>query len=377
MPVQILMPSLSPAMGEGTLTRWLVGVGDPVTSGTVIAEIETAAATMEIESIDDGRIARILVAAGTANVAAGTPIAELAEPARVPVSPLARRLALQLGLALTDVRGSGPNGRIVKRDVEAASALNREGKMALVAAQPEARSQLQPGRTFDIVDADRARRTYVERLTRAASDVPHAYLTLDCRLDEMLRTRARINAMSPSREPRRHRLTINDFIVKAWALALQRVPSANATWRDGRAVRQQDSDVAVAIAGDFGVGLPVIRQAHAKSLSEISDEIRQLRMDARRIGIGTDAWEGCATTISNLGMYGIKNFDSVVHSPQTTLLAVGAAEHRPVVNGDRLEIGTVMTCTLSCDQRAIDGAVSAELLAVFKDFIEDPVRMLV
>ncbi len=416
MPLQILMPVLPPAMGSGTLTRWLVSEGDPVTPGMVIAEIETATATMEVEAVVGGTISRILAAAGTTNIRSQSPIAELRlsgetdgdraaarrhddaavhtggadGPIRVAVSPLARRLAREKEIDLSAVRGSGPNGRIVKRDVDAAAVARdkREAAAVVIAPRNDERPsvatmasaqavQLQPARTFDLVNFEDARHALVSRLTRAASEVPHAYLAIDCHLDEMLRTRERMNEMSPPRGSSVYRLTINDFVVKAWALALQRVPASNVTFRDGTVIQHQDADVSVAMAVAGGVRIVPIRRAHTKSLSEISNEIRFHRTVPGHEYLGTDDAVGSATTISNLGMFGIKSFSSVVQAPQSTLLAVGAAERRPVVAGNRIEIGTVMPCTLSCDQRAIDAAVGADLLAAFRAFIEDPVRMLV
>lgn len=397
MPMQILMPQLTPAMGDGTLTRWLVGEGERVTPGMVIAEIATATATMEVEAVVAGTIARIFVAEGTGQLKAAAPLAELtlageSEGAdiRVPISPLARRLAREKGIDLTAVRGSGPNGRIVKRDIAAAAAAVADGGtsadrggfdgtgLVRVGSEPKAEgTQLAPARVFDIVGAGRTRQDVVQRLTRAATDVPHAYLTVDCRLDEMLRTRARLNEMSRGRGPGAYRLTLNDFVVKAWALALQRVPAANVIWQDGRVLRHDGSDVTVAMARDGGVSMPVIRHVHAKTLSEISIEIRALRRDAGDLAVAPPDEKGGTTTISNLGMYGINSFSSVVQAPQTTLLAVGAAERRPVVAGDHIEVGTVMSCTLACDQRAVDAADAADLLVAYKFFIEDPVRMLV
>ena len=334
MPVQILMPSLPPASGEGVLNRWLVREGDTVTPGVVIAEIETARATLEIEARAAGTVARILVRAGAANVPAGSPLAELSlpdetlalgdsasagvtaarettagrdtsgdttlaarniapeefrpvAPSRAPVSPLARRLARELSIDLGSVRGSGPNGRVVKRDVEtyaaAASAGARDTTLTPLVPGAAAKGSETVSR-FDLVEAGAARGGMVERSTRAASDVPHAFLSIDCRLDELLRTRARLNAMSRIGQADAYRLTINDFIVRAWALALQRVSAANVTFRDGRAWQHQDVDISIAmtIDGSVGVGFAAIRQAQMKSLSEISNEVLRHRTEAGR-----------------------------------------------------------------------------------------------
>jgi len=310
---------------------------------------------------------------------------------RVLASPLARRLARQSGLALAALAGSGPHGRIVKRDIEAA--LKSGGKRAPdvetghreVAKSP--RLALGPSDdkilalydkgSYDLVPHDKMRRVIAERLTLAKQTIPHYYLSIDCRIDELLHARGRMNASAPSDGPRAYKLSVNDFIIKAMALALQEVPAANATWTEAGMLRHKYSDVGVAVAIDGGLFTPVVRHAEMKSLSEISNEMRDLAERARKRRLAPHEYQGGTTSISNLGMYGIKNFDAVINPPHATILAVGAAERRPVVSGDALEAATVMNVTLSCDHRVVDGATGAALLGAFRAFMEDPVRMLV
>lgn len=425
MPIRILMPALSPSMKAGTLATWLVGEGDAVTPGMVIAEIETDAATMEVEAVEAGVIGRILVPAGTRNVLVDAPIAvlvlpgeaagvrrggstarndasTLAAPERVHASPIARRLAREHGVDLASVSGTGPQGRIVRRDIESAAAGIATNPSARLPSEPTpddatlrrqvATTRPAPGLpspadqavldqyemgSFELVPHNGMRRTIAERVTRSKATIPHFYLSLDCRIDEMLRARERMNGASPARGARAYKLSINDFLIKAMALALQHVPAANVTWLDGGIVRHKASDVGVAVAIDGGLYVPVIRHAELKSLSEISNEMKELAERARQRRLGPHEYQGGTTSISNLGRYGIKSFDAVIYPPHATILAVGAAARQPVVAGDRIEVGTVMSCTLACDHRAIDGAVGAELLAAFKLLIEDPVRMLV
>jgi pyruvate dehydrogenase E2 component (dihydrolipoamide acetyltransferase) len=308
---------------------------------------------------------------------------------RIRVSPLARRLAQQAGLALAALSGSGPHGRIIKRDIEAAlargattpqAASNRE-----VAAAPAAVAAIGDDKilalydkgSFELVPHDKMRRVIAERLTLAKQTIPHFYLSIDCRIDELMRARERMNAASPADGPRAYKLSVNDFIIKAMALALQDVPAANATWTEAGMLRHKYSDVGVAVAIEGGLFTPVIRQAEMKSLSEISNEMRDLADRARKRRLAPHEYQGGTTSISNLGMYGIKSFDAVINPPHATILAVGAAERRPVVSGAGLEAATLMSVTLSCDHRVVDGAIGASLLGAFRAFIEDPVRMLV
>jgi pyruvate dehydrogenase E2 component (dihydrolipoamide acetyltransferase) len=456
MPIQILMPALSPTMEEGKLAKWLVKEGDVVKSGKVIAEIETDKATMEVEAVDEGTIGQILVAAGTEKVKVNTPIAMLlaegekagspaaapapapatapkaqapaasagvamaaaaptaaahmpppAAPAKAPlagarmfVSPLARRLAKDNGIDLTRVNGSGPHGRIVQRDIEAAktSGSAKLGATPLMPAtapstavqtmsasnaqaiQPMADDKilaLYEKDTFEVLPHDGMRRIIAERLTQSKSTVPHFYLTVDIRLDTLLSARERLNARSPKDGPRAYKLSVNDFVIKALALALQNVPAANATWTTQGMLRHRHSDVGVAVAIEGGLFTPVIRHAELKTLAEISNEMKDLAERARKRRLAPHEYQGGTTSISNLGMFGIKSFDAVINPPHATILAVGSGEKRPVVNGDKIEVGTIMSATLSCDHRVVDGALGAEMLNAFKSFIEDPVRMLV
>jgi pyruvate dehydrogenase E2 component (dihydrolipoamide acetyltransferase) len=301
---------------------------------------------------------------------------------RVLASPLARRLARQSGLTLEALAGSGPHGRVIKRDIEAA--LKAGGKRGPDAGpgQREVATTPRPALgpsddkilalydkgSYELVPHDKMRRVIAERLTLAKQTIPHYYLSIDCRIDDLLHSRGRMNAAAPSEGPRAYKLSVNDFIIKAMALALQEVPAANATWTEGGMLRHKYSDVGVAVAIDGGLFTPVIRHAEMKSLSEISNEMRRL---------APHEYQGGTTSISNLGMYGIKNFDAVINPPHATILAVGAAERRPVVSGESLEAATIMNVTLSCDHRVVDGATGAALLGAFRAFMEDPVRMLV
>lgn len=307
---------------------------------------------------------------------------------RIRVSPLARRLAKEAGLALDSLTGSGPHGRIIKRDVAAAvasgtgaarAAANRE---VATAPQPVPLADdkilaLYDKGSYELVPHDKMRRVIAERLTLSKQTIPHYYLSIDCRIDELMRARERMNAASPAEGPRAYKLSVNDFIIKAMALALQEVPAANATWTEAGMLRHKYSDVGVAVAIESGLFTPVLRQAEMKSLSEISNEMRDLAERARKRRLAPHEYQGGTTSISNLGMYGIKNFDAVINPPHATILAVGAADRRPVVIGDGVEAATIMNVTLSCDHRVIDGATGAALLAAFRAFIEDPVRMLV
>jgi pyruvate dehydrogenase E2 component (dihydrolipoamide acetyltransferase) len=473
MPIQILMPALSPTMEEGKLSKWLVKEGDTITAGKVIAEIETDKATMEVEAVDEGVVGKILVSAGTEGVKvnapiaillqegesasaipAGTPVAApppapgkpapatpaplaaaptsaatpLPPPLRVPTgnqlatapapmaataapqvtvstnghagrifaSPLARRIAKDSGIDLAAMKGSGPHGRIVKADVETAL---RAGavKAAPTAAAPKGQAvatvspsslpvqamaddkilALYAKDEYEVVPHDGMRKVIAQRLTQSKQTVPHFYLSLDCRLDTLLGARERINAVAPKEGPKAYKLSVNDFIIKALALALQRVPAANATWTEGGMLRHRHSDVGVAVAIEGGLFTPVIRHAELKTLGEISNEMKDLADRARKRRLAPHEYQGGTTSISNLGMFGIKSFDAVINPPHATILAVGAGEKRPVVSGDKLEVATVMSCTLSCDHRVVDGATGADLLNAFKQLIEDPVRMLV
>jgi pyruvate dehydrogenase E2 component (dihydrolipoamide acetyltransferase) len=312
---------------------------------------------------------------------------------RILASPLARRLARQAGLDLARLKGSGPHGRIVKRDIEAALASGgtpgggpkghavatmRQPMLAEVPALSDEKIlALYDRGTYEIIPHDKMRRIIAERLTLAKQTIPHYYLSIDCRLDELLQARERMNAAAPREGPRAYKLSVNDFIIKAMALALQEVPAANATWTEGGMLRHKYSDVGVAVAVEGGLFTPVVHQAEIKSLSEISNEMRDLAERARKRRLAPHEYQGGTTSISNLGMYGIKSFDAVINPPHATILAVGAAERRPIVRGEAMQPATVMNVTLSCDHRVVDGATGANLLAAFKAFIEDPVRMLI
>jgi pyruvate dehydrogenase E2 component (dihydrolipoamide acetyltransferase) len=318
-------------------------------------------------------------------------------PGRIFASPLARRLAGMAGLDLESLAGTGPHGRIIKRDIEAALADDgrkrgtapRPPSGQEVATLPRAPLREAPSLpdekilalyhkgTYEVVPHDKMRKVIAERLTLAKQTIPHYYLSIDCRIDELLAARERMNAAAPREGPRAYKLSVNDFIIKAMALALQDVPAANATWTEAGMLRHKYSDVGVAVAVDGGLFTPVVHQAELKTLSEISNEMRDLADRARKRRLAPHEYQGGTSSISNLGMYGIKTFDAVINPPHATILAVGAAERRPVVSGDAVAPATIMSVTLSCDHRVIDGATGAALLAAFKAFIEDPVRMLV
>ena len=312
---------------------------------------------------------------------------------RVIASPLARRLAKEAGLDLAALAGTGPHGRIVKRDVDAAlqggaarpragTAVARTGSMAATALgmQPMPDDKilaLYEKGSYEILPHDGMRKVIAQRLTKSRQTIPDFYLTVDCRIDELLRARERMNAAAPKEGPRAYKLSVNDFCIKAMALALAHVPAANVTWTEAGTLRHKYADVGVAVAIEGGLFTPIIRHAELKSLSEISNEMRDLAERARKRRLAPHEYQGGTTSISNLGMYGIKSFDAVINPPHATILAIGTGEKRPVVAGDRVEVATIMSCTLSCDHRVVDGAVGAELLNAFKMLIEDPVRMLV
>ena len=431
MPISILMPALSPTMTEGTLAKWLKQEGEAVKSGEAIAEIETDKATMEMEAADDGVLGRILVPAGTAGVKVNAPIALLLEegedksalaqtaqpiappvpkaapapapatlpatpkpapaapapaaPVQVPApapsagriaaSPLARRLAKDAGMDIARVAGSGPHGRIVRRDVEAVA----QGKLPMLApAAVPAKAKAPPIDTsmpFTEVPNTTFRKAVARRLSEAKRDIPHFYLGVDCELDALLMLRADLNARAPEGEGA-YKLSVNDFVVRAVALGLRKVPAANATWTDEAIRLYQNVDISVAVATPMGLITPVIRRADTKGLAEISREMKALAERARAGKLRPEEYTGGGFTISNLGMYGIKSFAAIINPPQSCILAVGAGEQRPVVRNGALAIATVMTCTLSVDHRSVDGAVGAEFLAAFKPMIEDPTTML-
>ena len=438
MPTEILMPALSPTMEAGTLAKWLVKEGDSVQSGDVIAEIETDKATMEFEAVDEGVIGKIYVAEGTENVAVNSAIAVLLEegetaedlassggggkaeaesakpqdtkpsqePSEMPAnepsaapqtasapgpkgsrvfaSPLARRLAAEKGVDLSALQGSGPHGRIVKADVEAAQAQPARAASAAPAtasaAMPagpatETILKMYEGRDYAEIQLDGMRKTIAARLTEAKQTVPHFYLRRDIKIDRLLAFRADLNKQLAARDVK---LSVNDFIIKACALALQTVPSANAVWAGDRVLQLTPSDVAVAVAIEGGLFTPVLQDAEQKSLSQLSAEMKDLAARAKDKKLAPHEYQGGSFAISNLGMFGIDNFDAVINPPHGAILAVGAGKKRPVVNADGdLEVATVMSVTLSVDHRVIDGALGAELLQSIVDNLETPITMLV
>jgi pyruvate dehydrogenase E2 component (dihydrolipoyllysine-residue acetyltransferase) len=433
MPITITMPALSPTMTEGTLAKWLVKEGDSVSSGDILAEIETDKATMEVEAIDEGVVGRLLVAEGTEGVAVNTPIAivleegeddsaleaaaapappkapkaELpsAKPAapaapataapaadtgkgktpaapaddrgRIKASPLARRMAAQAGLELSALAGSGPGGRVVKADIEAAlqkgapsparaaEAPVRAAVTAAAAAEP-----FEPA--FELQPLSQMRKVIAQRLTESKQTVPHFYLTVDCEIDALLALRKQLNDKADGA----YRLSVNDLVIKAVAVALKRVPAANTSYTADGIKAYARADIAVAVATEHGLITPVIRDAGAKGLETISNEMKVLAEKARERKLKPEEYQGGTFSISNLGMYGIKQFEAVINPPQACILAVGAGEQRPVVKDGAVAIATVMSCTLSTDHRAVDGAIGAQFMAAFKRLVEDPVSML-
>jgi len=459
MPTNILMPALSPTMEKGNLARWLKKEGDKVSSGDVIAEIETDKATMEYEAVDEGTLARIVVPEGTQDVAVNSVIAVLAgegedvkaaaasagtasppkaadKPAassvetraaaaprdeakkapppaatsaprpeeaqtavakderprpgsnRIFSSPLARRLAKEAGIDLSRLQGSGPHGRIIARDIDAA----RSGKGLAPVAAPagggapvaaamsdqQVLSLYEEG-SYELVPHDGMRRTIAQRLTASTQSVPHFYLTMDCDIGKLAAAREEINAAAPRDKDGKpaYKLSVNDFVIKALALALQRIPDANVSWTEANLIKHRHSDIGVAVALPAGLITPIVRQAESKSLSAISNEMRDLASRARARKLKPHEYQGGTSSVSNLGMYGIKDFTAVINPPQSTILAVGAGEERAVVRGGQIVPAQIMSVTLSCDHRAVDGALGAELIGAFKMLIENPVMMIV
>ena len=433
MATEVLMPALSPTMEEGTLAKWLVKEGDEVKSGDILAEIETDKATMEFEAVDEGIVGKILISEGTAGVKVNTPIAVLVEegesadaapaakpaakteaaaPARadaapaaaasaatpapaapksggkrVIASPLARRLAKEQGIDIATLTGTGPHGRIVKADVEAAA----KGGAAKPAAAPTATpapaagamptgpsastvAKMYEGREYEEVALDGMRKTIAARLTEAKQTIPHFYLRRDVQLDNLMKFRSQLNAQLESRGVK---LSVNDFIIKACALALQDVPDANAVWAGDRILKLKPSDVAVAVAIEGGLFTPVLKDAEKKTLSTLSAEMKDLAARARNRKLAPHEYQGGSFAISNLGMFGIDNFDAVINPPHGAILAVGAGVKKPVVKADgEIGVATVMSMTLSVDHRVIDGALGAEVLKAIVDYLENPMSML-
>jgi pyruvate dehydrogenase E2 component (dihydrolipoamide acetyltransferase) len=477
MPINILMPALSPTMEKGNLSKWLKKEGDAVKTGDVIAEIETDKATMEYEAVDDGVMAKIVVPEGTNDVAVNQLIAVMAQegedpkaaaaaaasaPAKAPSagapstppspprgegaaqqaaapstsapvqkeaksppppqaprapsprggegggegvrsnghgagsganrifsSPLARRLAKDANIDLGRIQGTGPHGRVIARDVEAArSGQGLRAPAATAAASapliaPSMSDQqiraLYDDGSYDFVPHDGMRRTIAQRLTASVQTIPHFYLTIDCDIGKLLEAREEINASAPKDKDGKpaYKLSVNDFVIKALALALQRVPEANVSWTDAGMLKHKHSDVGIAVAMPNGLITPIIRNAETKSLSAISNEMKELAARARARKLKPHEYQGGTTSVSNLGMYGIKDFTAVINPPQSTILAVGTGEERAVVRGGKIEAAHIMSVTMSCDHRAVDGALGAVLIGAFKALIENPVMMLV
>jgi len=450
MPVNILMPALSPTMEKGNLAKWLKKEGDKVKAGDVIAEIETDKATMEVEAVDEGTIAKIMVAEGTADVPVNQVIAVLAEEgedasaaakaapsapkpqnkpssfetrpsgapqdeankkprpeegaqapvskdeqrktngsgARVFSSPLARRLAKDAGIDLARVSGSGPHGRVIARDIEAARSGGAQmrspsapagGTMPgiSVPSDDQIRALYQDG-SYEQIPHDSMRKTIARRLLESKLTIPHFYLTADCDIGALLRVREEINATAPKDKDGKpsFKLSVNDFVIKAMALALQKVPHANVTWTEAAMLRHKHSDIGVAVAIDGGLVTPVIRHAEGKSLSAISNEMKDYAARAKAKKLKPNEFQGGATAISNLGMYGVKDFAAVINPPHATILAVGAGEERAVVRDGQVVAASIMTVTLSCDHRAVDGALGAQLLFAFREAVEKPLSLM-
>ena len=437
MSANVLMPALSPTMEKGNLTKWLKKEGDRVKSGDVLAEIETDKATMEVEAVDEGILAKIVVAGGSQDVAvnqviaiiategedastvSSTPAAELAKatiavqvaqpattltPAAGPsaqsapsagsklfASPLARRMAKESGIELSAVIGSGPHGRIVERDVKAAisGGATLSAPVAVASAAPAALPSLAAGLSDDSVKKlfspgsfvevphDTMRKTIARRLLESKQTVPHFYVSADCELDRLLAAREEMNAAAPLVDGKPiYKISVNDFVIKALAQALIRVPDANVSWTEHAMLKHLHADVGVAVSIPGGLITPIVRQAETKSLTQISAEMKDYAARAKARKLKPEEYQGGTTAVSNLGMFGVKEFSAIVNPPHATILAVGAGEQRAVVKGGQLAIATVMTVTLSTDHRAVDGALGAELIQTFKKLIENPLAML-
>ncbi|WP_075288809.1 pyruvate dehydrogenase complex dihydrolipoamide acetyltransferase [Pararhizobium arenae] len=453
MPINITMPALSPTMEEGNLSKWLVKEGDKVAPGDVIAEIETDKATMEVEAVDEGTVAKIVVPAGTEAVKvnaliailaadgedvsaaasgggasapkaeakaeapktevpkaeAAAPVAKseaapaAAAPAAAPAaasggkrtfsSPLARRLAKDAGIDISAVAGSGPHGRVVKKDVETAVAgggAKPAAAPAAAASAPSAAPALAKGPSdeavlknfaegsYELVPHDGMRKTIAKRLQESKQTIPHFYVSVDCELDALLALRAQLNAAAPEKDGKpAYKLSVNDMVIKALALALRDVPDANVSWTEANMVKHKHSDVGVAVSIPGGLITPIVRSAELKSLSAISNEMKDLGARAKGRKLKPEEYQGGTTAVSNMGMMGVKNFAAVVNPPHATILAIGAGEERVVVKKGQMVVANVMTVTLSTDHRAVDGALGAELLGAFKRYIENPMGMLV
>jgi pyruvate dehydrogenase E2 component (dihydrolipoamide acetyltransferase) len=466
MPTNVLMPALSPTMEKGNLARWLKKEGDTIKSGDVIAEIETDKATMEVEAVDEGTLAKILVPEGTEDVPVNQPIAVIAaegedvaaaasaapkaaapemkqeakaaassfetppaaapqdegksgaapkktqpqaqprpeEGAKAPVSkdgqqaganrifssPLARRLAKEAGLDLSRVQGSGPHGRVVARDIEqaksgkglpapgSAPSAGAAAPIAPALSDQQVLALYEEG-SYELVPHDGMRRTIAQRLTASTQTIPHFYITMDCDIGKLSAAREEINAAAPKDKDGKpaYKLSVNDFVIKALAVALQHIPDANVSWTEAGMLKHKHSDIGVAVAIPGGLITPIVRNAETKSLSAISNEMRDLAARARTRKLKPQEYQGGSSAVSNLGMYGIKDFTAVINPPHATILAVGVGEERAVVRDGQLAVATVMSVTMSCDHRAVDGALGAELIGAFKRLIENPLMMVV
>jgi pyruvate dehydrogenase E2 component (dihydrolipoyllysine-residue acetyltransferase) len=465
MPTNILMPALSPTMEKGNLAKWLKKEGDKISSGDVIAEIETDKATMEVEAVDEGTLAKIVVPEGAQDVPVNSVIAVLASegedvkaaaasaakappakpaatppkaistpapspqpsptrgegvpprspqtpstsppvgevaarsaagegekrsrPNRIFSSPLARRLAKEAGIDLNRVQGSGPHGRVIARDIDAAK--SGKGLHAPGAAPTAGATVIAPTMSdqqilslyeegsYELVPHDGMRRTIAQRLTASIQSIPQFYLTMDCDIGKLMAAREDINAAAPKDKDGKpaYKLSVNDFVIKALALALQRIPNANVSWTEAGLLKHKYSDIGVAVALPGGLITPIVRKAETKSLSAISNEMRDLAARARARKLKPHEYQGGGSSVSNLGMYGIKDFTAVINPPQSTILAVGAGEERAVVRNGQIVPAQIMSVTMSCDHRSVDGALGAELIGAFKMLIENPVMMVV
>ncbi len=425
MPIKVLMPALSPTMTEGNLAKWHKKEGDTVKAGEVIAEIETDKATMEVEAVDEGKIGRILVPAGTQAVKVNSMIAVLLEdgenasaidalvnggatpmnvmPSSKPVilsgsegaqskmpvrdssaspqndsgrvfaTPLAKRIAKDKGINLASVKGSGPHGRIVKADLEGAKAANASASVGASAPALSGDEKVNAfGQVYTEVPNNNIKKITAKRLLESKTTVPHFYLTIDCKIDDLLRVRETLNKAGKDK----YKLSVNDFVVKACAMALKAYPAANTSWTEAATLQFKHSDISVAVATPNGLMTPIVKNAEEKGLAAISSEIKDLAGRARDGKLKPEEFQGGTFTVSNLGMFGITNFQAIINPPQSCILAVGAGQERPYVEDGQVKIGNFMSCTLSTDHRTVDGAVGAEFLQYVKRFIENPATML-
>lgn len=426
MSINILMPALSPTMEAGTLAKWLKKVGDEVKCGDILAEIETDKATMELESIEDGVLAKILVPEGSCNVKINSPIAILAQEgedinndvvpetvtissAEAPVvekpkeevmvksapisslsvgknvgkkifiSPLARRIAKDNNIDLSSVLPTGPHGRIVKRDVEACLQNKPIGNKTVSSASDSSILQTYHGTNYELIPHNTMRKVIAKRLTESKQNVPHFYVSVDCEMDKLLKLRSEFNASIAEKNPdveKPHKISINDMIIKASALALNAVPQANVSWLEESMIQHKNVNIAVAVAIPDGLITPIVNKAEEKSLFAISKEMKDLILRAKERRLKPEEYQGGSASISNLGMYGVKNFSAIVNPPQSVIFAVSASRQQPIIKENNIIIGNIMSVTISVDHRAIDGAVAAQLIQAFKSFIENPMTML-